>query len=311
MARRVRLSPRSHCEPALTRCVAAVQCTKGKCPKAIHVTCGLREESGFLLNATIVEPNTNNVINLIDIVRDEIDAKKAGEDVGPSKVAVPPPDTPTEPAPAHVSASDPDAAAITEAGGIRLTVLCRTHNPEWQKRENDRKAAELRARVEAMPRGELIRVRTSGGVFEVRFDGALPERESVAIVYADGKRASLRWKAIVWPDSPSEIQRRRNEEAAERARKAEDVYVWEERRSIQPTKRSAAFSEQQTLAPVPAQYPPFASAPYATYGMPQRPAAAPTAGGFPSYGQPPSMPSAPLANGNGMTPSPFQSQPPY
>ena len=56
----------------------------------------------------------------------------------------------------------------------------------FQQLENARKAAELKVRVDALPASCRLKVRTSGGMFEVTYVGSWPAKEAVAIVFDDG-----------------------------------------------------------------------------------------------------------------------------
>ncbi|GAA5854045.1 hypothetical protein JCM5353_003748, partial [Sporobolomyces roseus] len=175
-----------------------VQCTKGKCAKSFHVSCALAEGSGVFLDATLPEVGGGEVSVLA--------ATKAG-------------DAPPSPAKAVASSS----AAVEEAmpqiepeGELKLTILCRTHNPDWKLQEQGRKAAELNAKLESLKQGDRIRVKVSNGTsYDVFFVSNAPEKESVNIAYDDRSPGIVKWKNILWPES--EEVRKKKEEAARRA----------------------------------------------------------------------------------------------
>ncbi|WFC96059.1 hypothetical protein MBRA1_002715 [Malassezia brasiliensis] len=130
---------------------AKVQCTKGKCPRAVHVGCALEEGSGWLL----------------DVVSEAEAAQLEGRAGGPRRA--PPADTaPTPEAPLADAAPTPEAAAdaaATTPPADRLVVLCRTHNPRRQREEAARRDAQLAAAVAALPLGTPVRVKTGSGVW--------------------------------------------------------------------------------------------------------------------------------------------------
>ncbi|KAM0747231.1 hypothetical protein T439DRAFT_328987 [Meredithblackwellia eburnea MCA 4105] len=277
-----------------------VQCTKGKCPKAFHVTCALREDTGVFLDATVAEDGAQ--VSILEQAKKEIDAEKSGSPKLASKVVIPhrsvpdsapaptpptvldpghvPSETtstnalpstagpvaPTQPTPSEsktsapvtfqalLSASDSHTASaeVADDGGIKLTVLCKLHNPAWQKMENDRKAAELKARVDKIPLNSRIHVRTSGGMFEVTHSAVLDVREAIQVIFDDGKRSDVKWRNIVWPEIVEALRKKEEVAAAERARQ-ENVYVWDHG-PIQPTKRSSFLGNP--VAPYPYPYPP-------------------------------------------------------
>ncbi|GAA5908962.1 hypothetical protein JCM5296_006834 [Sporobolomyces johnsonii] len=184
-----------------------VQCTKGKCTKAFHVTCALQDDSGIFMDATIpADDHSGGEISVLAQAKAELAeaAENPSAPPSPSKVTVP-----------QASTSSSAAPAAADAG-LRLTILCRTHNPEWQKQEQTRKAAELKAKVDALADGARIRVRTNNGIYDVNLTEVLADKESIAFAFDDGKRGTVKWKHVVFPDSP-EAQRKK-EAAAERAR---------------------------------------------------------------------------------------------
>lgn len=242
-----------------------VQCTKGKCPKAFHVTCALLPNSGIYLDATITEAGSD--VSILEKAKAELDAANDSTLPSVAKVAIPHQPTPTALVVSNTVADpfNPFAIPVPEAapspsdddGQISLTVLCRTHNPAFQALENVRKAAELLEKIKAIPKGSRIRVRTSSGVFEVNMGDVNAKEEIIGFAFDDGyvkteprsshngtdnfsanrKPGEIRFRGIVWPDTP-EVARKK-EEAILKAR-AEEVYVYEGHKILQQTKRSLA-----------------------------------------------------------------------
>lgn len=111
----------------------AVQCTKGKCIKAFHVTCALREGSGIHLDATIPDVDgSGGAISILDQTRAAtpppavVDGQGQGaQPVQPAQLAQ------SEPAPAPAAAEPPVSPSKASPANeqIHLTILCRTHNP--------------------------------------------------------------------------------------------------------------------------------------------------------------------------------------
>jgi hypothetical protein len=106
----------------------AVQCTKGKCTKAYHVTCALALDSGIKMDATVPDPDhPGETMSILDAALEieemdraaaageraetpEVVKKEGGEGGGEPKSPV-----------KQIADADNDL--------IQLTVLCRTHNP--------------------------------------------------------------------------------------------------------------------------------------------------------------------------------------
>ncbi|SCV67365.1 BQ2448_6011 [Microbotryum intermedium] len=253
-----------------------VQCTKGKCPKAMHVTCGLRLDSGAFLDATVdgvsmldhnriegASPKTKFMDNkslepvaagdasamVVDGVQP---AAGAPSDAAAPFVAAAPSDAVTvstsDAAPGSTSDSAPESApepalappaSIEESNDIQLTILCRQHNPAWQKLEIERKYEELKARVAALPENTRLQVKTNNGVFDVTYLTNLPHKSSIGIMFDDGKRHEVRWRAILWPESPEAIKRK--VEIA--AKIAEDKAAYDR----PPTKKRISFPEDGSM----------------------------------------------------------------
>lgn len=97
-----------------------VQCTKGKCTKAVHVTCAMHTDSGFFLDATVPGEEGHTAVSLLDQARAEMDPMSPKK----SKVAIP-----QRTSPLVASAALPAPVPVEDDEAIKLTVLCRTHNP--------------------------------------------------------------------------------------------------------------------------------------------------------------------------------------
>ncbi|GAA5931991.1 uncharacterized protein JCM15063_001094 [Sporobolomyces koalae] len=171
-----------------------VQCTKGKCAKAFHVSCALVEGSGILLDATLPEVGGGEVSVL---------AQTKAVDAPPS---------PSKSVDAVPAEAEP-MPQIEPEGQLKLTVLCRAHNPDWKLQEQARKAAEFQAKLDALKKGDRIRVKfANGSSYDVFFVSNSPDKESVNIAHEDGATGIAKWKNIIWPES-DEVRRKREEAA--------------------------------------------------------------------------------------------------
>ncbi|GAA5822529.1 hypothetical protein JCM3770_003566 [Rhodotorula araucariae] len=238
-----------------------VQCTKGKCTKAFHVTCALRDDAGIHMDATIPDgEGTGGAISILEQTRATT----------PPPLA-PPPVEPVQSQRQQQQAPMPPMSpskVVPDNDQIHLTVLCRTHNPDWQRRETERKAAELREKVDALTVGDRIRVRTNGGVYDVQFEGTNIAEESVAYAFEDGKRSYIKWKNIVWPDSP-EKQRKKEEAAARAEREKLAILDRPAYRAPASAKRASGGTTPVPAAPTQSAPPSHELARQPYYGVPQ------------------------------------------
>jgi len=135
-----------------------VQCTKSqKCARACHVTCGLKTGL-FFLDAKIVKGDLS--YSLLD----------------PSPGGVPP--------------------GLDVGQDPTLVVLCKQHNPIYQKAEAERKAKELADKVAQFVPGQALKVRTSQGVFQVFFHSRDENRKTLRVTFEDGHSAALPYNKV-------------------------------------------------------------------------------------------------------------------
>ncbi|BGP20839.1 hypothetical protein JCM10213_008125 [Rhodosporidiobolus nylandii] len=240
-----------------------IQCTKGKCTKAFHVTCALKDDSGVFMDATIPDEQ-GEIVSILDAAL-ESSPPPEGENEGPtvgeaSKEKTPPP--------AAAAAPKSPTKGIPNNDLIQLTVLCRTHNPEFQRLEAERKANELKAKIDALGPSARIRVRINGGgVFDVTLDKIDYEKENVSFVFDDGKRNHAKWKALIWPEDP-EVARKKLEKQ-QRAAQAKAA-VLDRPKYTNTAKRLSSASSVPAFAAQPQAGPTAAEqAARAAYAQPQ------------------------------------------
>lgn len=217
-----------------------VQCTKSaKCVKAYHVTCTLKEGSGVFIDAVIGEaPNTVSLIesareegsSIMDVFADMPAAgteslpeneqaaeappmqatspqkslvdKAAAKDPAALQTAL---TAAAQPQPAQPPAETPGTAELPHNGedaidSIKLVVLCRVHNPEWTKAQAQIKLNTLCDKAKTIPVESYIKVKTSGGIFQVRLMAVLEDKHSVQVAFEDGKLSNYKVTAILWDD---------------------------------------------------------------------------------------------------------------
>ncbi|KAJ1021695.1 hypothetical protein NDA16_003831 [Ustilago loliicola] len=142
-----------------------IQCTRGKCPRSAHVSCALVEDNGWFVDVVAGE------------TADRLEGKKEA---------------------ATAKASQTDGLE----DGERLVVLCKTHNPLFREAEEARKAEALRERIYALPCPSMVKIRTSGGMFQALMV-EVREDEDEIIIEDEGRPSAVKFQQIIL-DSPSE-----------------------------------------------------------------------------------------------------------
>lgn len=235
-ARKLTETVRQKCQVCSDKHGAKIQCVKGKCSKAYHVTCATKEASGAFLDAVIGEGPT--AINLIS------DARKDGLSALDVFAVAPPgasdemaaesaPQAQPPPSPAkslvqkaqdshpealqsalgsssHASQPEMSALEASESAGdvdpmdsMRHVLLCRLHNPEWLKLKSEKRLQQVWDQAQSLALDSTIKVKTTGGIFAVTLVGFLPEKKSVQVVFENGKQAVYKTTAIFWTESQS------------------------------------------------------------------------------------------------------------
>ncbi|KAG0145124.1 hypothetical protein CROQUDRAFT_587338 [Cronartium quercuum f. sp. fusiforme G11] len=137
---------------------AKVQCTKTqKCAKACHVTCALKTGLFF------------------------IDAQLSHGEETYSLLEPPPNGYP------------PDLDLEQDQ---KVVVLCKQHNPEYQRAEAERKSKELADKIAGFMAGESIKVKTNKGVFQVFFHSRNPEKQTLRVTFEDGHASDMPYSRV-------------------------------------------------------------------------------------------------------------------
>ncbi|SPO31183.1 related to RPH1 - Transcriptional repressor of PHR1 [Ustilago trichophora] len=149
--------------PALQKLYPKIQCTRGKCPRSAHVSCALVEDNGWFVDVCPGE------------TADRLEGKK----------------TPT---------NTQQADGLED--GERLVVLCKTHNPLFREAEEARKADELRERIHSLPIPSMVKIKTSGGMFQALMVDVSEEVDEITIE-DEGRPSTVKFQQIIL-DSPAE-----------------------------------------------------------------------------------------------------------
>lgn len=186
-------------DPVHAKHGAKIQCTKGRCPRAVHVGCALAEDSGWFLDF-VPEADADRLEGVAKkskkgragaSVAPGSDASAAGTPVpgaaadgapGPHGAAMPPsseavaatplapaaPDAVPTPVQPHSHPTATPEPALSEDAAERLVVLCRAHNPLRQQEEAARREQELAAYVRNLEIGGWVHIKSGSGVWTTR-----------------------------------------------------------------------------------------------------------------------------------------------
>ncbi|GAK67152.1 jmjC-domain-containing protein [Moesziomyces antarcticus] len=156
--------------PNLQKLYPKIQCTRGKCPRAAHVSCALVEDHGWFVDLCPTD------------TADRLEGKK-------------------------VSAK-PQAqqAQGTADDSERLVVLCRTHNPLFREAEEARKADELRERIHSLPVPSMVKIKTSGGMFQALMVEVCEDDDEI-VIEDEGRPSRVKFQQIILESSePSAVK---------------------------------------------------------------------------------------------------------
>ncbi|KAG8931016.1 hypothetical protein FRC02_003334 [Tulasnella sp. 418] len=168
---------------------AKVQCTKGKCPKAFHVSCAIAAEDVSFRELKEVEKEVMVVGHPLDKR-----SKHAAEVAFINEMVMDEWQVQCE------LEVEPHTYKTIRKPGIEL--LCSQHNPSVQQRKKEAKMEQIKRDVLSLPPESRIRIRNQSGVYEVTLVSVHEDRNSIVVVWGDGERKEFKWSSIVWGQVP-------------------------------------------------------------------------------------------------------------
>ncbi|GLB42769.1 putative jmjN domain containing protein [Lyophyllum shimeji] len=184
--------PRAHGAP--------IQCTKGKCPKAFHVSCA-REgaESGIMFTVVrevekevvLLEPLTPAPTTLVTPAPPDamqVDAGAAHPDVNGMA---------TDPS--------PSSRVLKVIKKHEVQVLCSQHNPVVAAAKKEAKQDKIKAELLALPPMARVKLRVSSGVFEVSLIRVIEATRSVEVLWDKGDKKEFKWNSVIFGNTEGPV----------------------------------------------------------------------------------------------------------
>ncbi|THH14745.1 hypothetical protein EW146_g5620, partial [Bondarzewia mesenterica] len=160
---------------------APIQCTKGKCPKAFHVSCAKIGGSNGIVYQVLRDVEKEVV--LVDTSSVGVPSHRATPDGTNTDSRM---DVDGAPQP-RADSMDFDSAKILKIiKKVEILCLCAQHNPAVTEAKKAGKQDRIRKQLLALEPMARIKIRVSAGVFEVSLVRVMDETQSVEVVWDRG-----------------------------------------------------------------------------------------------------------------------------
>ncbi|KAG8966463.1 hypothetical protein FRB90_010958 [Tulasnella sp. 427] len=155
---------------------AKIQCQKGKCAKAYHVSCAATSTDMVYRELGEVEQRVFMM------------AKKSSEVLDQATLA-----------PAGDAEPESTGKVVKIVQKIHIETLCALHNPVAVERKKQAKADQMRQDALALQPESRIKIRATSGVYEVMVISVDSVRETVTVAWGKHRR-DFSWKTVIWGD---------------------------------------------------------------------------------------------------------------
>ncbi|ESK85356.1 jumonji family transcription [Moniliophthora roreri MCA 2997] len=231
---------------------APIQCTKGKCPKAFHVSCA-RDGTEHNIVFQIVREVEKDVILLKPVSTQPTGAYSTQVDatLNPDSMVV------------DGQPSGPDEEEVLRVvKKYEVQVLCSQHNPEVAAAKRASKQDRIKKELLAIPPMARIKIRVSSGVFEVSLVRVIEETGSVEVLWDRGSKKEFKWGNVIFGNTDGPVQHKPSEPAPDPPLQP----IVSAPVSTYPSVAVATTSHSQPSMSVPMSYPP--NAPYGIHRYP-------------------------------------------
>jgi len=169
---------------------APIQCTKGKCPKAFHISCAKNDPEHRIQFSELREVQKDVVLN-----RDSCHPVFPSVPIADSstmEVEV------TGMASIHGMNMPQVTHNVKTIRKIEYELLCPQHNPAVAAAKKASKQDRVRNELLKLPEMARIKLRVTSGVFEVSLLRVIEDRNAVEVLWDGGVRKEFSWNSVVW-----------------------------------------------------------------------------------------------------------------
>ncbi|KAF8887020.1 JmjC domain, hydroxylase-domain-containing protein [Gymnopilus junonius] len=174
---------------------APIQCTKGKCLRAFHVSCAKDGHSQGIVFA-IVQEVAKEVVLVDPVVASEEGIAGSTTDMTMSAAA----------------ADDLSGGRVLKViKKLEVQVLCNQHNPAVAAQKRANKNNKIRDDLLALPSMARIKIRVTSGVFEVSLIRVIEETGTVEVLWDRGIKKEFKWGSVVFGSTDGPVWQKPSE----------------------------------------------------------------------------------------------------
>ncbi|KAH8981101.1 JmjC domain, hydroxylase-domain-containing protein [Lactarius hatsudake] len=184
---------------------APIQCTRGKCSKAFHVSCAREGAEHGIVYKELGEVEKDVVL---------VDMGPTPTPSVPIDVSVDDAVSPPQGTSDAVDAMVCDRETIKVVKKVEYQLLCPQHNPLMLEAKKANKQDKIRKDLLALEPMSRIKIRVSAGIFEVSLVRVIEESNSVEVLWDRGIKREFKWGSVVFGDLGGQTVGQKPAEAA-------------------------------------------------------------------------------------------------